>query len=167
MKIIPILFFSAALLCVSGQASAQQAKYERSEANAAVYLPDDRVTPGAVRTSDASEICAKSFRTAPFRKTTAKMKKTAYALYGVKPNAGICKGGCEVDHRLPLELGGDDVQANLWPQPSRPVPGFHQKDILENYLKHAVCIDKTLTLKQAQAQLLGDWYKAFEKMPHD
>jgi hypothetical protein len=158
-----ILF--CALLCAPAVMCAQTAKYAHSEKNAAVYLPDDRVTPGTVRTSDANEICAKTFRTAPFRNTTEKMKNDAYKAYGVERNKGVCKGGCEVDHRLPLELGGNDVQENLWPQPSQPVPGFHQKDILENYLKHAVCIDKTMTLKQAQSALLGDWYDAYQKMP--
>lgn len=126
-----------------------------------VYLPDDSVTPGVIRTSDQSAICDKDFRTAPFRKTTQSMKDHVYTAYGVERNKGVCAGGCEVDHRVPLELGGLDDIRNLWPEPSRPVPGFHQKDILENYLKHSVCIDQTMTLKQAQAALMGDWYKAY------
>jgi hypothetical protein len=155
----------AGLLSLSAQAWCQGAQYGRSESNAAVYLPDDRVSPGAIRTTDAGEICAKTFRTAKYRKTTASTKKKVYAEYGVTPNKGICKGGCEVDHRVPLELGGEDVIENLWPQPSEPAPGFHQKDILENWLKHSVCIDKTMTLKQAQKALLGDWFAAYEQMP--
>lgn len=129
----------------------------------AVYLPDDSVTPGIIRTSDQSEICDPAFRTAPFRKTTQSTKNKVYIEYGVEPNKGICAGGCEIDHRVPLELGGLDDIRDLWPQPSRPVPGFHQKDIFENFLKHSVCIDKTMTLKEAQAALLGDWYAEYLK----
>lgn len=157
-----------ALACqflLAGWGCAQTARYERSEANRAVYLPDGGISPGAIRTSDEKQICGKKFRTAPYRKTTDSTKKKVYAEYGVEPNKGICKGGCEVDHRVPLELGGEDAIENLWPQPSEPAPGFHQKDILENYLKHAVCIEKTMTLAQAQKALLGDWFEAYEKMP--
>jgi len=126
-----------------------------------VYLPDDIVTPGVIRTTDETEICDPKFRTEPFRKTTPAMKTQVYREYGVKRGTGICVGGCEVDHRLPLELGGLDDIRNLWPQPSRPVPGFHEKDLLENHLKYSVCTDKTMTLKEAQADLLGDWYTAY------
>jgi hypothetical protein len=127
-----------------------------------VVLPDDKVTPGVIRTTDASEICAPSFRTKPFRLTTQAMKNQVYKAYGVERNKGMCKGGCEVDHRVPLELGGLDDVKNLWPQPSQPAPGFHEKDKLENALKRAVCTDKKMTLKQAQDALRGDWYEAFK-----
>jgi hypothetical protein len=71
------------------------------------------VTPGVVRTSDAKELCAESFTTKPFRKTTQKMKDDVYAAYGVKRGEGYCAGkgsghGCEVDHLISLELGGLD-----------------------------------------------------------
>jgi hypothetical protein len=127
----------------------------------AVYLPDDRITPGVIRTTNQKEICDPKFRSAPFRLTTQAMKNEVYKAYGVQRNAGVCKGGCEVDHRVPLELGGLDDVKNLWPQPSQPVPGFHEKDKLENYLKHAVCIDKKMPLADAQKALMGDWYVAY------
>lgn len=68
-----IVLSIAALLTLSAKASAQSAHYGHSESNPAVFLPDRKQTPGAIRTTSANEICAKSFRTAPFRKTTAKM----------------------------------------------------------------------------------------------
>lgn len=157
VKIIVLLI--AALLALSTQASAQQASYHH---DGPAILPDDGVTPGVVRTSDASEICNPKFRTKPWRKTTQAMKNHVYAAYGVARNKGMCRGGCEVDHRLPLELGGLDDERNLWPQPSQPLPGFHQKDKLENALKKAVCKDHSMSLAEAQKMLLGDWYSAYE-----
>ncbi len=151
------------LLCVT-PAFAQTAHYGHSKENPAVVVPDDSVTPGVIRTTDASEICAATFRTKPFRLTTQAMKNQVYKAYGVERMKGMCKGGCEVDHRVPLELGGKDDPGNLWPQPSQPAPGFHEKDALENALKRAVCTYKKLTLKQAQDMLQGDWYKAFENV---
>src|ERR1019366_5961663 len=48
-------------------------------------------------------------------------------------------GAVEGDHLVPLELGGDNVIANLWPEPAEPHPGFHEKDRVENYLHRQVC----------------------------
>lgn len=152
----------AALLALD-LAAATGAKYGHSTKNEQVLLPDDVFTPGLIRSTDDSEICDPKFRTKPFRKTTQSTKNKVYAEYGVEPNKGICKGGCEVDHRVPLELGGMDDIRNLWPQPSQPVPGFHQKDILENWLKRQVCKEHTMTLKQAQEALMRDWYQGYLK----
>jgi hypothetical protein len=132
-----------------------------------VYLPDDSVSPGVIRTTDQNEICNPKFRTAPFRLTTQAMKNAVYREYGVQPNKGICvskkknTSGCEVDHRVPLELGGLDDIHNLWPQPSVPAPGYHEKDKLENWLKRRVCVDKKISLADAQKALMGDWYDAY------
>ena len=38
-------------------------------------LPDARCTPGAIRTTDARAICAPTFRTGPYRHTTASTKR--------------------------------------------------------------------------------------------
>ena len=130
-----------------------------------VYLPDDTVTPGVIRTTNQSEICDPKFRTAPYRLTTQAMKNEVYKEYGVERNKDVCLGGCEVDHRVPLELGGLDDIRNLWPQPSQPKPGFHEKDKLENWLREQVCIEKKMLLTDAQKALIGDWFSAYEKIP--
>src|SRR4051812_44073407 len=73
---------------------------------AAQSLPDKKLTPGVIRTTNAKEICAKSFRTKPFRKTTPAMKKHVCDAYHVKAK---CPGTAqEIDHLVPLELGGMD-----------------------------------------------------------
>ncbi len=120
--------------------------------------PDPKLTPGVVRTSDATEICAKKFRTKPFRKTTQAMKKHVCDEYHIKPCPKV--GKMEIDHLLPLELGGLDDERNLWVQLA---PEFHWKDALENKLKHLVCIDKTLDLATAQQEIMTDWPSAYKK----
>jgi hypothetical protein len=128
-----------------------------------VLLPDSTVTPGVVRTTSAHEICMSTFRTGPFRNTTQSEKNKVYAEYGVTRNKGICAGGCEVDHLIPLELGGLDDIRDLWPQPSQPAPAFHEKDKLENYLHRQVCAGK-MALTDAQAIIRTDWYAAYLDM---
>src|SRR6266568_858009 len=77
---------------------------------------------------DPKEVCSHS--TKEYRHTSVKLKLEVYAEYhrAQKVDSGgrlIC---CEVDHLIPLELGGADTKANLWPQPYEPRPGAHEKD---------------------------------------
>ena len=72
----------------------------------------------------------------------------------------------ELDHRVPLSLGGRDEISNLWPE-SRTTVGFNAwvKDRLEYRLYTLVCHpkpgDPIVTLKAAQDAFLGDWTKAY------
>lgn len=117
-------------------------------------LPDPKLTPGVARTTNQSEICDPKFRTGKYRKTTPAMKREVYARYHVQKRKGFWRNTEEVDHLLPLEAGGADTVENLWIQPA---PSFHEKDILENHLRHIVCVEKRLTLKEAQECIVTDW----------
>jgi hypothetical protein len=124
----------------------------------AQQLPNSQLTPGIIRTSDAREICSPKFRTKPFRLTTAKMKKDVCAAYHVArcPRANVM----ELDHLVPLELGGADDERNLWPQMA---PEFHWKDQLENYLRRQVC-DGKMQLAEAQICLQADWFGCYQRL---
>jgi hypothetical protein len=124
-------------------------------------LNDLTATPGKVRTTDTKAVCSQT--TPQFRNTTEKMKNEVYAAYGVEKNKGICEGGCEVDHLISLEIGGADDVANLWPQPSQPKPGFHEKDKLENWLHKQVCAGD-MPLVKAQEGIANDWYALYLEM---
>jgi hypothetical protein len=65
-------------------------------------------------------------------------------------------GRFEVDHLIPLELGGDDTIENLWPPPASPTPGFHEKHLTENYLHERVCFGR-MQLELAQRAIARDW----------
>jgi hypothetical protein len=123
-----------------------------------IYLPDPAVTPGAIRTSDAKQVCGIS--TKKFRHTTAAMKAEAYKEYGATKKAGTC---CEVDHLIPLELGGLDDVKNLWPQPYLPKPAAHEKDEVENYLAKQVCAGKR-NLADAQKAISTNWLAVYVEM---
>jgi hypothetical protein len=125
----------------------------------AAVLPDPQTTPGKVRTIEATEVCAGG-STKQYRHTTATEKSQVYLWYGAKKVKGQC---CEVDHLIPLELGGADELPNLWPEPYEPRPGAHEKDHLENFLHAQVCAGK-MTLTQAQAEIAKDWYAAYQQM---
>lgn len=123
-----------------------------------IALPSKKLTPGVVRTTDAKEICAKGFRTKPYRLTTSAMKKQVCREYGVKNCPR--QGAMEIDHLIPLELGGLDDVKNLWPQMA---PQFHQKDQLENELKREVCSGE-IKLTDAQKCISQDWLTCYQKV---
>jgi hypothetical protein len=123
-------------------------------------LPDPACTPGAVMNSNTSQICVSGYASS-VRNVSADQQNQIYAEYGI---ANHVAGQYEVDHLVPLELGGSNDNANLWPQPANPTPGFHEKDTLENYLHDQVCAGK-LSLADAQRQIASNWVAAYNSMP--
>ncbi|MFN2592873.1 MAG: HNH endonuclease [Candidatus Dormibacteria bacterium] len=125
-----------------------------------VRRPDPRLTPGEVFPQATVAVICVSGYTATVRHVTTAQKKTVYAEYGVPyPEAA---GTYEFDHLIPLELGGDNANANLWPEPASPAPGYHQKDEVENTL-HALVCARRLDLHEAQHAIASDWYGAYQK----
>ena len=125
--------------------------------------PDDARTPGAVSSTNRAEVCGMiNGRTYSqrHRQTSTALKSQAYAVYRVQ------KAGrdFEIDHRVPLCLGGADAIVNLWPQWGWEHPSYHDKDRLEAYLCRAVCRTRKVTLQDAQAIFLGDWIAGFEQI---
>lgn len=144
--------------------------------------PDPTKTPGQVdpAVTDA-DICQKVWQegdppthggtqtySQAGRQTSTAEKEQSFTRYGItNPHDGGMS--YEVDHRVPLSLGGRDVIENLWPE-SRTATEYSAwiKDRLENRLYNLVCHPKAgamrLPLKDAQDAFLGDWtvaYKAY------
>lgn len=118
-------------------------------------LPDSLVTPGAVQSRDTAIVCHRL--TGTVRHTTQATKNAVYRAYGIRHHT---TGQYEVDHLIPLELGGADTITNLWPEPAKPVPGFHQKDLVENWLHRLAC-QGIIPLDSAQHWIAHDWYSAY------
>jgi hypothetical protein len=66
----------------------------------------------------------------------------------------------ELDHLIPLELGGSNDAANLWPEPGGLEYGFARKDRLENALHRLVCTGQ-LDYREAQQAIAADWWAAY------
>lgn len=122
--------------------------------------PDDALTPGEIRTTERSEICGHSTR--EFRNVSVTTKVAVRRAYGITPkDRKWCAeaDGCEVDHRVPLTVGGANKPGsirNLWPERSDGPFGFHVKDKCEASLGRAICAGR-ITVADAQAVFLGDW----------
>lgn len=122
--------------------------------------PNAQLTPGEVfPTATAARICVSGYSGA-VRHVTRDQYVRVYEAYGIPyPQP---PGAYELDHLIPLELGGDNANANLWPEAASPAPGFHQKDVLENALHQRVC-SGGLDLSSAQHEIATDWSAAYQK----
>lgn len=124
-----------------------------------VARPKPELTPGANFPGvTAADVCQVGWARS-HRHVELAQYLSVYSAYGVAyPEPA---GSYELDHLIPLELGGSNENANLWPQPSAGV-GFHQKDALENRLHELVCAGKA-DLKATQAALASDWFAVYIK----
>jgi len=131
-------------------------------------LPTPKFTPGdAIPGATTAAVCTPGWAT-EHRHVTEEMRARVYAEYGLP------YGGDEVDHLVPLELGGSNDLKNLWPQPYScaqkplcgtnydPRPGAGEKDQLENELHHLVCSGR-MTLTDAQHCIASNWVACWEK----
>jgi hypothetical protein len=85
------------------------------------------------------------------------LKDKVYARYGITTHTAATY---EVDHLIPLELGGSNSIKNLFPEAASPRPGFHEKDKLENRLHSLVCGGK-MKLRTAQRQIAKNWLTSY------
>ncbi|MEI7889430.1 MAG: HNH endonuclease [Actinomycetes bacterium] len=117
------------------------------------HLPDPQCTPGAVFSgATKSMMCVRGY-SSKVRNVTAATKRLVYASYGIRNHH---RGQYEVDHLVPLEGGGSNVVANLFPQPASPTPGFHQKDKLENEMRSRICY-RHANIRATQRSMARNW----------
>lgn len=159
-------------MSVANAQSTHSVSYSSQTQTNAPQLPVKSLTPGDVSTSfggttDLNVICNHS--TKERRNVTVEEKKQVYAEYAKYGVTYTGKAGqYEVDHLIPLELGGSNSIKNLWPQEGWMHPwNFHVKDKLENELHRRVCLSDNdpdyLTLKAAQDAISWDWIKAYQE----
>ena len=134
MRRASVFLIVAAALAVCGQTS-----------NRTSALPNPRLTPRDTVDVTATEVCTVGY-TKKIRRVPASVKRQIYSEYGREPEDGIC---CKVDHLVPLELGGSNRIANLWPEPLDSEWNADAKDRLERRLHRLVCSGQ-LDLSTAQ-----------------
>ena len=117
-------------------------------------MPNRQLTPGAIQSSDTAAICTPGWAEA-HRDVSDATKD-----YVAREYALSSRFGYEIDHLIPLELGGANSVPNLWPEPYGSAFGATQKDGLEDYLHEQVC-HHGLPLAAAQHEIAANWYAAW------
>lgn len=130
------------------------------EAPEAGSLPNSRLTPGATLEVTKEDICTPGY-TKKVRDVPVPVKRQVYAEY----NTAYVRGVYEVDHLIPLELGGSNSIRNLWPEAYDLVWGAHVKDQLENRLHEMVC-QGSVPMETAQQWIAQDWISAYKRVFH-
>jgi anti-sigma factor RsiW len=137
--------------------------------NAEVYAegplePRPILTPGAVRTVNAAEVCSASLEEdRHVLVIPASVREEVFREYGM---SAARPQNFEVDFLITPELGGSNDIKNLWPEPYRaPVWNAHVKDQLEDFLRDKVCKGE-MDLSTAQHDIAADWIVAYKKYFH-
>ena len=124
----------------------------------AIVYPDPSLTPGAVRTTDPAEICGVGTR--QYRHYDPDRADRIYASYHI---ARADRIKYTLDHLIPLEGGGADVAANIWPEPRASLAGEwddFRKDQLERTLARMICSGQ-IPVQEAQRAIAEDWPSAY------
>ena len=146
MRTITLLLISGSCLCslVVGQAMPS-------------FLPNPKLTPGATLDVTERELCEHGFESRD-RTIPITLKIQVADRYAI----GKEVAGYNVDHLIPVGLGGSNSLKNLWPQPLSGDWSYQRKNRLEVRLRKMVCSGE-LDLKKAQQEIATDWVSAYKK----
>lgn len=127
---------------MTGPATALLAALVTAGTLAALAIAEPMHRDPRIASTDVAEVCATDGRpgSAYSRAHRAVMRRPV--------------PGHQVDHVVPLCLGGADVEANIRIQ---PIDEAMEKDQLERAACIAVCARRTMTLAEGQAIFLGNW----------
>jgi hypothetical protein len=118
-------------------------------------LPDPRCTPGSFDPAiTRAKLCAPGYRTSSYRPPSSQTTRVKYQV--VEPAYGQRHVSGELDHLVPLELGGSNDMTNFWVGAGK-IP--NPKDKVENQLHAMVCAGK-ISLHNAQLDIAHNWMTA-------
>ena len=148
-----------ALLLLALFAFAPCAPAQQPAATTAPILPNRQMTPGDTLDVTLADIQEHGY-SARVRNVPIAVKRQVYASYGI---AHWVTGEYEVDHLIPLSLGGSNSTKNLWPESYLTEPwNAHTKDQLEYKLLQLVRSGQ-VDLHTAQQEIAVDWIAAYKK----
>jgi hypothetical protein len=123
------------------------------------WMPDPNLTPGDIFPDVTADTLSRPGYTKSVRDVPESEKERVFAEYGIAQHS---PGEYEVDHLIPLELGGSNDIKNLWPEPYHGAWNAHVKDRLENKL-HSMVEEHEIALDEAQKEIATDWITAYKR----
>jgi hypothetical protein len=115
------------------------------------YLPDPELTPGDVFDVTITDICTPGY-SKTVRAVPKYLRDQAFRGYGIEPHR---RGDYQLDHLIPLAIGGSNSVRNLWPQPHHASPwDARAKDRLENRLHRLVCTGNSISKPRSKRSRL-------------
>ena len=124
--------------------------------------PDQRCSPGGYYSRLTKRvICRSGFHTGSIRRVPQSEKFSVEREYGMA--ATFYGYSIEIDHIIPLELGGSNAIGNLYPEPGRGAANYHLKDAAENRAKQWVC-EGQLSLAAARRGFATNWEALYRQL---
>ncbi len=125
-------------------------------------LPDPRCTPGSIDPIVTQKDIYRTICKRGWTKTVRPPEPQTewFKFHITYPAYGLGWQETELDHLVPLELGGSNDAINLWPELH---PSSYAKDKVENALNAAVC-DGRVSLARAQQAIASDWMTAEKRL---
>src|SRR5215475_8705762 len=117
--------------------------------------PSSMKTPGATSKAKSEQVCAADYA-ASVKPIADWQKAEALGRYGIRPESF----SGELDHLVPVALGGSNDPDNLWPFRGTSDLTLDAKNALAAKLHDMVCSGK-MSLKDAQDAFKKDWAKAY------
>jgi len=121
-------------------------------------LPNPSITPGATLKVSKDDLCGPTRKEAEGN-IPISLKTKVFQLYKIRTEATAPQN---IDHLIPISLGGSNAIENLWPQPLSGEWNYNQKNQLERKLHRMVCKGE-LDLATAQRDISTDWVSAYKK----
>jgi hypothetical protein len=127
------------------------------------FLPNKTLTPGAYASGSIKEICEAGYPERS-RRVSQSTRKKVYARYNV--DTSTCRGGCKIDHLIPLSIGGSNDISNLWPHEYTQFWSVYKKTRLEVRLRREVC-SGALPLREARECIASNWTVCYNRWYHN
>lgn len=105
-------------------------------------------------------ICASGFRTSRLGHIPEAEKSAVEREYGLA--ARSYGRAIEIDHIVPLELGGSNEIANLFPQSASGAANYKVKNKLEQRLHGLACVGR-MTLRAARRGIAANWVALYRR----
>ncbi len=122
-------------------------------------LPNHRLTPGDVMTTDLEQI-----REPNYSKSVRNVSESEKVQVALRYRLDPAKlKDCEVDHLIPLSWGGSNAIENLWPEPYAGTWNARVKDRLE---VHGLAMIRRgeLDLRTSQHEIASDWKGMYRRL---
>lgn len=126
--------------------------------------PDRSCSPGAYSSRlTRAVICSSRFRRRRLPRLSRSEKHAVEREYGLA--TGFYSRALEIDHIVPLRLGGSNSVANLFPEEyafANHSPGYVIKNRLDRRIHSLVCAGR-ISLRNAQRRIAANWERLYRK----